>query len=451
MTEKKRDTAGPGSAVGDVPEVPGAPDPGTEEAPSPWAVPEFRRLLPIGLSVAVGFSLVIPVLPAFARSFGVGLAVVGLVQFVFGFTRFSFGIVGGLVIDRFGERNATVAGILVVSASSYASGFAQSFWQLVIARGIGGAGSALFIGGLMNRILKIIPPGSMGRATGIWRSSFLIGAGIGPLIGGTLRDQLGNRAPFHIYATGLLLSAAISMWAMREKLAGADAPRRSPIEALRAARPMFKDRRYVVALLATLVGWWTLSGPGQQIGTIFADERLGFSGTKLGIAFTLLAAGEIVVVLFIAGPAADRYGRRAVLVPSLALTAAATLGIGLIEDVPNLFFPLMMAVGAGVAAGSAAAGGLLADALPKGGSGTAVGVNQMAGDFGYMLAPSAIGAVVEGAGYPAGYAVGALPAAAVFFAALTLPKASIPKRAKEPEPQVDPRTQAELELGTSDA
>ena len=431
MTERERRGAGPGSAVGDPRELDDLADTsaGSEaggEPPSPWTVPEFRRLLPIGMTVAVGFSLVIPVLPAFARSFGVGLALVGLVQLVFGFNRFSFGIVGGLVVDRFGERFATVTGILVVAASSYASGFAQSFWQLVIARGIGGAGSALFIGGLMNRIIKIIPPRAMGRATGIWRSSFLIGAGIGPLIGGTLRDQLGNRAPFHIYATGLLLSATIAWFAMREKLTGKKAEKRSPLEALRAARPLFRDVRYTVALLATLVGWWTLSGPAQQIGTIFAEEQLGFSGTKIGMAFTLLSAAEIFVVLVIAGPAADRYGRRAVLVPSLVLTLGATIALGQVEAMSFLFFPLMALIGAGVAAGSAAAGGLLADSIPEGGSGTAVGVNQMAGDLGYMLAPSAIGAVAESRGYGAAYVVGALPAAIALVFSLRLPSHEVP-------------------------
>ena len=451
MTDEDGRGPGPGSAVGDprelddVAEGPSGKSPQNAgpEPPSPWTVPEFRRLLPIGMTVAVGFSLVIPVLPAFARSFGVGLALVGLVQLVFGFNRFSFGIVGGLIVDRFGERFATVTGILVVAASSYACGFAQSFWQLVIARGIGGAGSALFIGGLMNRILKIIPPRAMGRATGIWRSSFLIGAGIGPLIGGTLRDQLGNRAPFHIYATGLLLAATIAWFAMRAKLTGKKAEKRSPLEALRAARPLFRDVRYTVALLATLVGWWTLSGPAQQIGTIFAEEQLGFSGTKIGIAFTLLSAAEIFVVLVIAGPAADRYGRRAVLVPSLVVTLAATVALGHVEGMSILFFPLMALIGAGVAAGSAAAGGLLADSIPEGGSGTAVGVNQMAGDLGYMLAPSAIGAVAESWGYGVAYLVGALPAGVALLFSLRLPARAAPAArevAAPPAENIEPVT-----------
>ena len=373
------------------------------------------------MTVALGFGMVIPALPLFARSFGVGLAVLGLVQLVFGLTRFSFGVVGGLVVDRFGDRACTMTGLLIVAASSYAMGFSENFTQLVLARGFGGAGSALFIAGLMNRILRIIEPEAMGRATGAFRSSFLVGIAAGPALGGFVVKAYGLTAVFHIYATGLLVATAIAWVVMRGQRVAASQERRTPLEALRAAKPLFSDARYVVALLATFVGWWTLSGPAQVIGTVYARDRLDFSPDQIGLAFTVLAIGEILV-LFSAGRAADRLGRRAVLVPSLAVVALATAALGQIEASPFLFYPLMLLIGTGVAAGGTASGGLLADSIPQGGSGAAVGVNQMAGDLGYLIAPSAVGFVAETSGFGNAYLLGALPAAVIFFFALRLPK-----------------------------
>jgi MFS family permease len=414
------------------------------EAPNPIRIREFRNLLPIGFVVALGFGLVVPVLPLFAESFNVGIALLGLVQFVFGLTRFSFGLASGLAVDRFGERASTVTGILIVAASSYAAGFSQNFVQLVFARGFGGVGSALFIAGLMNRVLKVVPPASMGRATGIWRTSFLVGIGIGPALGGVLGESLGIRAPFHIYATGLLVAAVVAWLAMAQRGAReADAQKRSPLEALRAARPLFRDTRYVVALLVTLAGWWTLSGPAQFMGALFAKNELGFTPAQIGYAVTLLSIGEIIVVLAIAGPAADRFGRKAVLVPAMGISVVATALIGQVE--PGIwwgYYVLMLAMGAGIAASSTAAGGLLADAIPKGGSGTAVSVNQMAGDLGYMVAPSAMGAVSAGAGFGVGYLVGAVPATVALLAALKLPRrdatAEAAPRGAEAEQPVEP-------------
>lgn len=403
---------------------------------SPWRRPEFVKLLAISITVALGFGMVVPVLPLFARSFGVALGTLGLVNVVFGGTRFAFGIVGGLVVDRFGERTCTIAGLLIVSASSYAAGLAGSFPQLVLARGFGGAGSALFINGLMNRILRIIEPEAMGRATGAFRSSFLVGIGAGPVFGGVIADQFGLAAPFHFYATGLLLSAAIAWFVMAGEQGRGEGARKSPVQALREAGPLFRDYRYTIALLATLVGWWTISGPAQVVGPIFAEDVLGLSEGQIGLAVTMLAVGEILI-LFVAGKAADAYGRRAVLVPSLAVAAVSTALLGRIEATPLAYYPLMIALGASIAAGGTAAGGLLADSIPRSGSGAAVGVNQMAGDLGYLTSPTAIGAMADATSYRSAYLVGALPAAAVFLAALRLPKGKGTER-QHPPPEPHP-------------
>ena len=418
MTEgKDADSPQAGHHLAPVAVPPWAPD-----APSPLKRPEFRKLLAISITVALGFGMVIPVLPLLAESFGVGLAAIGLVQLVFGLTRFSFGLAGGLVADRFGERASTMAGLLIVALSSYAAGFSTTFPQLVLARGFGGAGSALFIAGLMNRILRIIEPAAMGRATGAFRSSFLVGILVGPVFGGLVAERFGPAAPFHFYATGLLVATVIAYVVMGGEAAKFRRERRSALQALKAARPLLRDLRYVAALLATFVGWWTVSGPSQIVGVVYAKNRLDLSPNAIGLAITMLAVGEILI-LWVAGRASDRYGRRSVLVPSLAMVAAATFAMGQIEGTPVAFYPLMILIGAGVAAGGTAAGGLLADSIPEGGSGAAVGVNQMAGDLGYLIAPSLIGAVAESSfDYEGAYLVGALPAFLVLFVALRLPR-----------------------------
>lgn len=407
------------------------------EAPSPFKRPEFRKLLAISITVALGFGMVIPVFPLYAKSFGVSLAAVGLVQVVFGGTRFSFGLVGGLVVDRFGERACTIAGLLIVSASSYAAGFSTTFIQFVLARGFGGAGSAFFIAGLMNRILRIIEPAAMGRATGAFRSSFLVGIGIGPVLGGFVAKHFGLAAPFHFYASGLIVAAVIAYVVMGGETVVRPVDRKRPLEALRTARPLFADRRYVAALLATFVGWWTISGPAQVMGALFAEDKLGFSPDKIGFAVTLLSVGEILILL-VAGKASDRYGRRAVLVPSLLITALATGLVGQIEGVPNLYFPLMILIGFGIAAGGTAAGGLMADALPRGGSGAAVGVNQMAGDLGYLIAPIATLTLAQESSFGVAYIFAAVPAALIFIYALRLPRGTPSPAHDEVETAVEP-------------
>jgi MFS family permease len=189
-----------------------------------------------------------------------------------------------------------------------------------------------------------------------------------------------------------------------------------------AAKPLLKDLRYVVALLATLTSWWTLAGPGQTLAAIFAEDELGFTKSQLGFGITLIAAGELVI-LIVAGRLSDRIGRRAVLIPALIVAGTATVMIGQIDATQRwAFYPVMIIMGMGVAAMSTASGGLLGDSVPREGSGAAIGVNQMAGDAGYIVSQSAIPAIADVGGFGVAYGVSALPAAVTLIAATRLPK-----------------------------
>jgi MFS family permease len=78
----------------------------------------------------------------------------------------------------------------------------------------------------------------------------------------------------------------------------------------------------------------------------------------------------------------------------------------------------------------------MADALPKGGSGAAVGVNQMAGDLGYLIAPVATLSLAGATSFSTAYIFAAIPAAAVFaFALLKLKQP--PPATQEPEAAVE--------------
>src|SRR4051794_31261586 len=96
----------------------------------------------IAFCVAVGFGVLVPVLPVFARTFGVGNAAVGAVVSAFALMRLVSSPFCGRLIVRFGERTVLATGIFVVAVSSGLAGIAQSYEQLLILRGVGGIGSA---------------------------------------------------------------------------------------------------------------------------------------------------------------------------------------------------------------------------------------------------------------------------------------------------------------------
>ncbi|MDT5291484.1 MAG: hypothetical protein QOF88_6373, partial [Mycobacterium sp.] len=65
----------------------------------------------------MGYGVVSPILPAYARSFGVGIQAATFVITVFSLARLCFAPVSGLLVQRLGERRIYISGLLVVAVS----------------------------------------------------------------------------------------------------------------------------------------------------------------------------------------------------------------------------------------------------------------------------------------------------------------------------------------------
>ena len=144
----------------------------------------------IAFCVAVGFGVLVPVLPVFARSFGVGNLQVGAVISAFALMRLvSSARCAAKLIDLWGERIVMATGIFIVAISSGLAGISQSYVQLLVLRGVGGIGSAMFTVSAFTLLLTSVEAGLRGRAAGFFQGGFLIGGMAGPAVGGlAVRD-----------------------------------------------------------------------------------------------------------------------------------------------------------------------------------------------------------------------------------------------------------------------
>ena len=137
--------------------------------------PEVRALTGVAFMVALGFGLVAPALPLFAREFGVGKAAAGAVVSVFALMRLVMAPFVGRLVNALGERVLLATGIGVVAVSSALAGLSQSYWQLLVLRGAGGVGSIMFSVSAASLLVRVTPSHLRGRAQGVWAGSFLIG------------------------------------------------------------------------------------------------------------------------------------------------------------------------------------------------------------------------------------------------------------------------------------
>ena len=90
--------------------------------------------------VALGYGVVAPVLPQYARHFGVSISAATFVITAFALMRLVAAPPAGLLVQRLGERRVYISGLLIVALSTGACAFAQTYWQLLLFRSLGGLG-----------------------------------------------------------------------------------------------------------------------------------------------------------------------------------------------------------------------------------------------------------------------------------------------------------------------
>jgi len=387
---------------------------------------EVAVLTAVAFSVAVGFGIVIPAIPVFASSFGVGETAVGAVISAFAFARLVFALSSGKLVDRFGERLVLATGIGIVAVSSAVAGLAQNYTQLLVLRGVGGVGSAMFTVSAVSLLLRVVSADQRGRATGLWQSGFLIGAIAGPALGGPL-TAVSLRAPFFVYAGTLAVAGGIGMAYLtkahlREKPVGG-----SPGPSRMSVPDALKISGYRAALASNLGIGWALFGVRSSLIPLFVVEGLDRSATWIGVGFVVSAAAQGVLLLPV-GRYVDRTGRRPAMVIGGAI-ASLSMVLITIESLA-VYVGAMTLFGVGAAFLSVAPSAAVGD-VAAGSGGTVIAAFQMSADFGAVVGPLAAGWLAEE------YSFGAAFVATAGVLAIGLVMAALSKETRhraEPEP-----------------
>ncbi len=159
----------------------------------------------------LGFGSIVPVVPLYARSFGVPQAAIGLTIAIYGLARFLLNLPTGRLADRLGRRPTLAIGSLVVVAGNLACALAPGYFAFLAARFVAGAGAALILTTSQIVLADISTPERRGRIMSVYSGVFSFAVGIGPYPGGLLAKYFGLPAPFFTFA-GLGVIAALFAW-----------------------------------------------------------------------------------------------------------------------------------------------------------------------------------------------------------------------------------------------
>ena len=377
---------------------------------------EVSVLVAASFFVAVGFGIVMPAIPVFAKSFGVNNAAIGLMVSAFAITRFASGLISGVLVDKFGERAVFSTGIFMVSAFTFLAGIAQSYEQLLVFRAAGGLGSSMFSVAAGSIMLRATDDSRRARAQSLYNSSFLVGMMAGPVIGGFL-TAFSLRAPLLVYGVLLIVSSVAGGFLLRNSVLAAR-PTEKNVQEKTSIREALSSKPYLIALTISFCSASVLFGMSRSILPLFMVEEMKSTAGYLGLGFTISSVIQ-GLLLIKAGGLSDSRGRKFSAIMGTSLLAISV--VVLVGTVQPWMFLLSMVIGAFGSIFLSSTAAIVGDVM-KGKGGQVIALFQMSGDAGAMVAPVALGFIADHYGFRPAFAVSAGLMFLAVFVATKLPE-----------------------------
>ena len=359
---------------------------GPGRAASASAAPGSRRSLGVLFGVVivdlVGFGVVMPILPFYAKEHQASATLLGLVFTAYAAAQFVCAPLWGRLSDRVGRRRVMLCTIAGTAFSLLLLGLARSLAEIFAARLLAGAFAAN-IGVASAYIADVTGEEERTRWMGLLGASFGVGFVLGPALGGLLAP-FGHAVPLFVAAGmgGANLLFALSSLREPPRHAGErdGAVRRSAV----LRDPLV--RRLCLVNLAFSLGVTQL----ETMFAFFLSDRFGYGERQLGF----FLAGMAVLMGAIQGGGmrtlSARYPERTLILGGGALLAA---GFALLPETRSLagLVAALVVAAVGRAVFQPALMGMTSIAAAAGSRGAVMGSFQSAAAIARVAGPLAAG------------------------------------------------------------
>ncbi|WP_223269385.1 MFS transporter [Frigoribacterium sp. ACAM 257] len=397
------------------------PAPPRRDSPRPPRARLGRDVVVLGVIaffVMVGFGVVVPVLPVYAASFGVGYVAVGAVLSAFALMRLVASPFVGRMIDVAGERVVLSVGIGIVAVSSGLAGLAHDYVQLLLLRGVGGIGSAMFTISAMTLLLASTTPDRRARSIGFYQGGFLVGGMAGPALGGLLAT-ISLTAPFFFYAGTLAVAGVVGILLLSPPRRGDAAAAAAAAEPARPLADVLRDVRFRAACVASFAQGWSSLGVRSALVPVLVVEVLLQPTSWTGVLFAVAAVAQ-TIALAPASRFVDTVGRRPAVIGSFAVAAVSLAAVPFAPGLVTLG-ALLAVYGVATAFMGTAPAALVGDAAGARG-GRPVAIFSMCSDVGAIAGPLVAGLLVDVASFEVAFGTAAALLALSAIVAIRLPR-----------------------------
>ena len=339
----------------------------------------------------MGFGIVIPLLPIYAKQMNATPFAAGALIAVYSLMQLVFAPAWGRVSDDIGRRPVLLM-CLAGSAMSYL--LLAGAWRLEVlffARLLAGvAGASIPVA--QAYIADVTGPAERARGMGLIGAAFGLGMVIGPALGGGL-SLLGPRVPEGFAAGLCLANVLVAAYRLPESLPGSvhrPGPFRHPLSlaSLRDAVVRPGAASLLAVFFLVTLGFAVLEGTFS----LAAADRYGYSQAQVDWLWVYMGLVAVVVQGWLVGRLARRLPERALIVLGSAALGLGFLGIPFAGSAIGLLTALALVVG-GQGLASPSLSSLISKTVEESVYGEALGVSQSLSAGARVLGPAGGGLI----------------------------------------------------------
>jgi MFS transporter, DHA1 family, tetracycline resistance protein len=332
----------------------------------------------------LGFGMVIPVMPLYAKELGASEAWTGLLSTGYSAMQFVFAPIWGRLSDRIGRRPVLLVSIFMTAAAFLIYGLAASFAVLLVSRLFAGAATAN-IAIARAFVADVTPPEGRAKGMGIIGAAFGLGFVLGPAMGSAL-SHVSLSAPGFAAAGLAAVNGVAAFFVLPEpeqRHVRAEASRNRFTSFFREmGRPGI--RRVILVYFLTVLAFSAM----EATYAFLAKERYGLDQTHVGLLFAYIGVIVVVVQGGLIGRLTRRFGEKKLLVAGVVLQAIALAALPYAGQVAGLVLATApLAIGSGLAQPSLSS--LLSRFARADEQGGTLGIGESAAAFGRIIGPEA--------------------------------------------------------------
>lgn len=365
----------------------------------------------------VGFGLIIPVLPTYARQLHADDLTVGFLMASYSVMQFIFTPFWGRLSDKVGRRPILLVSLFASSIGYVIWGLSATLPFLFLARMVAGAGNAN-IAVAQAYVSDVTTPENRAKGMGMVGAAFGLGFVLGPAIGGFCAS-FGLAMVGFIAAGFSILDLALTFFLLPEP------EKRSSAGAERfGLGPNFyfdtlKDAKLKTSLLIFFISTFAFANMETTL-VLLTHDHFNFTTNMNSWMFTYVGFWIVMVQGGMIHRLSKKYGEKKLIGVGSILVA---LGLLLTPATTNVFVLgvalALLAIGSGINTPSNQS--MLSKLAARDRVGGVLGVGQSLSTLGRIIGPIVGGAAYQYLGFSSPYWIGAVAMVVAFLLSLKLP------------------------------